>query len=150
GSPARRPRHRDRSAGAKKKGYQGSSMTCQRCGQAARFINYRPKDFISLLGDIRVFRGYYHCRHCGHGQFPWDEQLRVSPQRLTPGAQEVVCLAGIQESFGKAAERTLVKLAGLRLSESTVERTTEAAGTRLAERLQAGAVFGPQQSWQWH
>jgi len=105
---------------------------------------------VSLLGNIRVARGYYHCSHCGGGQFPWDQTLRLSPQRLTPGAQEVVCLAGIQESFGKAAERTLVKLAGLRLSESTVERTTETAGTRLGKRLQAGAVLGPKQAWEWN
>jgi hypothetical protein len=125
-------------------------MICPHCGEAARFVNYRPKDLISLLGDIRVVRGYYHCAQCGRGQFPWDQILRISPQRLTPGAQEVVCLAGIQESFGKAAERTLRKLAGLRLSESTVERTTESAGTRLGERLQAGAVFGPKQTWEWN
>jgi hypothetical protein len=125
-------------------------MTCQHCGEAARFIAYRDKDLLSLLGVIRVARGYYHCRHCGQGQFPWDQTLRISPQRLTPAAQEVVCLAGIQESFGKAAERSLVKLAGLRLSESTVERTTEAAGTRLGTRLQAGEGFGPKQDWQWN
>jgi hypothetical protein len=74
--------------------------------------------------------------------------LRISPHRLTPGAEAVVCLAGIQESFGKAAQRTLRKLAGLWLSESTVERTTEAAGTRLGQRLQQGAVFGPQRRWE--
>jgi hypothetical protein len=125
-------------------------MTCQHCGEAARFVNYRPKDLVSLLGIIRVARGYYHCPHCGQGQFPWDQTLRISPQRLTPAAQEVVCLAGIQESFGKAAERTLAKLAGLRLSESTVERTTEAAGTRLDERLRSGQVFGPKQDWEWN
>jgi len=125
-------------------------MTCQHCGEAARFVDYRDKDLLSLLGVMRVARGYYHCRHCGQGQFPWDQTLRISPQRLTPAAQEVVCLAGIQESFGKAAERTLLKLAGLRLSESTVERTTEAAGTRLGERLQAGQVFGPKQTWDWN
>jgi hypothetical protein len=61
-----------------------------------------------------------------------------------------VCLAGIQESFGKAAERTLRKLAGLRLSESTVERTTETAGAKLGQRLQAGEVFGAKQSWEWN
>ena len=61
-----------------------------------------------------------------------------------------MALAGIQESFGKAAERTLVKLAGLRLSESTVERVTEGAGTRLAEALQAGKVFGGPTPWDWH
>jgi hypothetical protein len=125
-------------------------MTCPHCGEAARFVNYRDKDLVSLLGIIRVARGYYHCRHCGQGQFPWDQRLRISPQRLTPAAQEIVCLAGIQESFGKAAERTLVKLAGLRLSESTVERTTEAAGTRLDERLRGGEVFGAKQNWEWN
>lgn len=76
--------------------------------------------------------------------------MRVSPQCLTPAAQEVTALAGIQESFGKAAERTLWKLAGLRLSESTVERTTEAAGARLGERLKRGATFGPEVAWDWN
>ena len=59
-------------------------------------------------------------------------------------------MAGVQESFGKAAERTLRKLAGLRLCESTVERTTEGAGARLGARLAAGAVFGPKAAWDWN
>lgn len=76
--------------------------------------------------------------------------MRIAAQRLTPGAREIVSLAGIQESFGKAANRTLLKLSGLRLSESTVERTTEAAGERLAERLRQGERFGPDQPYAWH
>lgn len=76
--------------------------------------------------------------------------MRLSPRRLTPAAQEVTALAGVQESFGKAAGRTLQKLAGLRLSESTVERTTEAAGQRLGERLRQGAVFGAKRAWAWN
>jgi hypothetical protein len=76
--------------------------------------------------------------------------LRVSPQCLTPAAQEVTALAGIQESFGRAADRTLSKLAGLRLSESTVERTTEAAGERLGECLGRGEVLGPDVEWDWN
>jgi hypothetical protein len=105
---------------------------------------------VSLLGALRLQRAYYHCRHCGQGHWPWDATLRLSAQRLTPAAQEVTTLAGIQESFGKAAERTLRKLAGLRLCESTVERTTEAAGARLGRRLDDGAVFGASQPWSWH
>jgi hypothetical protein len=116
----------------------------------ARFVEYRPKGFVSLLGELHLARGYYHCRACGRGSFPWDATLRLTGQRLTPAAQEVVCLAGIQESFGKAAGRTLRKLAGLHLSESTVQRSTEAAGARLSDRLDAGAVFGHSQPWQWN
>ena len=113
-------------------------------------MEYRCKDFVSLVGDVRLSRAYYHCAACGRGSFPWDATLRLSTQRLTPAAQEVVALAGVLESFAKATDRTLRKLAGLRLSESTVERTTEEAGTRLGERLAAGAVFGPKLAWKWN
>lgn len=125
-------------------------MTCPHCGESARFVEHREKDIVSLLGTVRFSRCYYHCGHCHRGHFPWDETLRLSPQRLSPGAQEVVCLAGIQESFGKAAGRTLRKLAGLSLSESTVERTTEAAGARLGEHRRSERVVGKAEPYAWH
>ena len=125
-------------------------MICPHCSASARFVEYREKDIVSLLGTVRLSRCYYHCGHCHHGHFPWDETLRLSSQRLSPGAQEVVCLAGIQESFGKAAGRTLRKLAGLCLSESSVERTTEATGARLGEQLQSGTVFDTAPPYAWH
>jgi hypothetical protein len=59
-------------------------------------------------------------------------------------------LAGTLDSFATAAEKILPRLAGLRLSESTVERTTEAAGQTLGQELAAGVVFGPAQDWAWH
>lgn len=125
-------------------------MSCPHCKESARFVNYRPKWIVSLVGEIKLARAYYHCEHCHQGLWPWDEVLRLSPERLTPGAQEVSSLGGILNSFGKAAERVLVKMTGLHLSESTVERTTEAAGERLGERLQQGQVFGPNVTWDWH
>jgi hypothetical protein len=76
--------------------------------------------------------------------------LRLTEERLTPGAQEIAALLGIQNSFGKAADRVLEKAAGLRLSESTVQRTTEAAGARLGDWLEQGEVFGPKLAWKWH
>lgn len=125
-------------------------MTCPHCKESAKFVTHRPKSFLSLLGDIRFERGYYHCARCKNGHFPWDEDLKLSAQRLTRGAQEVITLAGIQESFGKAADRALQKMTGLRVSESTVERTAEGAGERLAEQLAAGQTFGESQSWKWN
>jgi len=117
-------------------------MSCPHCGDAARCVGYRGKELICLMGWVKVRRHYYHCASCGRGHFPWDQTLRTLDQRLSPGAREVVCLTGIQESFGKAADRTLHKLTGLRLSESTVERTTESAGTFLKEEQEKGVLFG--------
>jgi hypothetical protein len=44
----------------------------------------------------------------------------------------------------------LQKLAGLRVSESTVQRTSEAVGHDLGQRLAAGETFGAKESWAWH
>ena len=56
----------------------------------------------------------------------------------------------MQTRFEEAATKLLPKLANLRVSESTAERATEAAGQRLAQAQQAGQTFGPKQPWHWH
>ena len=60
-----------------------------------------------------------------------------------------MALAGVLGSFADGAERVLQKMAGLRLSESTVERTTEAAGQRVRQQLDEGKSLGPTRDWQW-
>jgi len=125
-------------------------MSCPHCQESARFVGYRDKTIISLVGPMELSRPYYHCAHCSSGTWPWDQILRLSQERLTPGAQEVTSLHGILNSFAEAAERTLYKSAGLRLSESTVERTTETAGGHLGKQLHKGIVFGPKMTWQWN
>jgi hypothetical protein len=101
-----------------------------------------------LIGTVCLKRHYYHCVDCAQGFCPWDGVLRLTPQALSPAAEEIVCIAGVQNPFAEASHRTLRRLAGLRLSESTVERTTEAAGQRVA--LAAGRPFGGGTPWAWH
>lgn len=125
-------------------------MNCPRCKEPARFVGYRPKGIMSLVGAMQLSRPYYHCTHCEEGIWPWDEILHLSSERLTPGAQEVVSLHGILNSFGKAADHVLTKSAGLSLSESTVERATEGAGERLGTWLKAGEGFGPPKAFPWN
>jgi hypothetical protein len=125
-------------------------MTCPHCQDDARCKGYRPRTVLGLLGAMRLERHYYHCPHCQHGNSPQDQRLGLRDHDLTPAADEVVSLAGVQASFAEAAEKTLVRLAGLRVSESTVERVTEAAGTRVGDALAAGQTFGPTQDWAWH
>jgi hypothetical protein len=102
------------------------------------------------MGRVQLERHYYHCDLCGKGFCPWDERLHLTPKALSPAAEEVVCIAGVQAPFAEASHKTLRRLAGLRLSESTVERTTEAAGQRVVDALHAGQTFGPPTPWDWH
>jgi hypothetical protein len=104
---------------------------------------------VSALGEVRYERAYYYCRHCGHGASPADAELHVEAAELTPAARELVALAGTLSSFAEAAEKVLPKLAGVRVSESTAERATEAAGTALGKRLAAGEAFGDAGPWRW-
>jgi hypothetical protein len=102
-----------------------------------------------LFGPIRLERSYYHCVACGSGRLPWDRTLGLSEPSLTPAAAQVTAQAGVLASFAEASQRTLRTMCGLRISESTVERTTEAAGERVAARLAQGDTQGPRQSWNW-
>lgn len=104
-------------------------MTCPDCGEAARCVGLRDKQVVSLLGTLKLNRHYYHCQRCGQGCCPWEELLRIADQRLTPAAREVVCLTGIQQSFGQVANRTLHKLTGLRLWSSAAGRRTDRSMT---------------------
>jgi hypothetical protein len=99
---------------------------------------------------VRYRRAYYLCRRCGRGLFPFDQQAGLTTRHFTPGLERVVTLAGtVADSFDKAAD-LIQEMAGPRLGESTVQRTTEDAGTRLAELVQAGQTFGPPVVWPWH
>ena len=125
-------------------------MTCPHCDQTAEFHSHRWHTSLSLVGSIRYRRAYYLCRRCGRGLFPFDGEAGLTARDLTPGLERVATLAGaVADSFEKGAE-LLDEMAGVPVSESTVERTTEDAGQRLADAVSAGTTLGPKADWPWH
>lgn len=126
-------------------------MTCPHCGDAARCHGFRSRQLVSLFGPIDYTRHYYRCSSCHRGNAPLDGLLGLQTHDLTPAADEVVCLAGLVDSFAAGAQKILTRLSGLHLSESTVQRATEAAGERLAEVQHAASQdVGPSTPWNWH
>lgn len=102
------------------------------------------------MGPITVQRASSYGHRCG-GRFPWDAAVGLTPKRLTPGAERAASLAGLlTDRFDEAATKVLPELSGLHLSETTVRRTTEAAGQRLGTLLGQGQVLGGPTSWNWH
>lgn len=98
---------------------------------------------------VRCTRAYYYCRRCGHGLCPFDQQAGITSRQLTPAAEQLATLAGTIESFAGGVD-VLKEMAAIRLSEATVERTTEDAGRRLAELWVAGFLLSLAVVWDWH
>ena len=95
-------------------------------------------------------RAYYYCPACHQGHVPVDAELGFAAAKLTPAAEKLATLAGTLESFADAAEKLRPTMSGLRLSESTVERTTEAAGARLGTLWAQGHTLGTAADWRWN
>ncbi|OHB76332.1 MAG: hypothetical protein A2W31_18555, partial [Planctomycetes bacterium RBG_16_64_10] len=93
---------------------------------------------------------FIYCCHCNSSDRSWHDALRLGSRRLTAAGEELVALAGLLSSFGEAADRTLQKLSGMRLSAPTVRRTTEDAGARLRQMLDQQIAFQAPKTWDWN
>jgi hypothetical protein len=124
-------------------------MTCPTCQESAKFIDYRHTTLTSLFGKVAYERAYYHCEKCGHGHCPADHELDVE-NRKTRAAEEVISLGAVTDAFKEAAEKVLAKMSGLRVSKSTVHRTAEEVGDKLARQKAAGETISPKKLWNWH
>ena len=45
-------------------------VNCSGCGAKMKYKDMQPKQVSSLVGEIRLERGYYHCQGCQRGYFP--------------------------------------------------------------------------------
>jgi hypothetical protein len=75
---------------------------------------------------VTLSRVYFTCRACGARVHALDERLGVQGF-LTPNAQRLLCLAGAEKSFEKAA-RQLREFSGLTICDNTVRKTCDRHG----------------------
>ena len=106
------------------------------CGEAALYRELRPKQILTVLGPLEVWRPYYLCPHCHAGQSPQDVELDVEATGCSPGVRRMMALVGSQSSFAQGRQQ-LELLAGLTATTKAVERHAEAIGADIAARQQA-------------
>jgi len=125
-------------------GYRGAAVACP-CGRSARFVGYRRRWVRGQPGTVAVTRAYYHCRECGSGQCPWDQEQGLDQDTLTPGLK--ACVA---ELCGRLVFReaglVLERFTGQALAVSGLEAATAHVGKRLrvAENEQVRRLFEEQ------
>lgn len=96
-------------------------------------------------------RAYYYCGQCGQGYLPWDDRVGLTTRSFTPAAERLVSLAGaLSDSFQEAADRVLPEMAALHVAETTVQRSTEGVGERIARHRRSGRTFGFPRPWSWY
>lgn len=114
-------------------GHRGPRMDCGK-GHQAGFAAYRVKNINTVLGRIAIRRAYYHCRACGQGIVPRDDELGVTGVSLSPGLRKMTARAAAAQPFAKATG-LLADLAGVSLSVKRVERAAEADGAAAEQRI---------------
>lgn len=128
----------------KGKGAQGRKLECQCAEPGMGFVRYERVRVTSVCGEIEVVTAYYHCSGCGQSRWPVVEAVGWSKGELTEGARRLVAQAGaIIGGFGQSGE-LLQRLSGLRVSDSTIRRVTEAMGAELEQQQKAELA----QAWQ--
>jgi Uncharacterised protein family (UPF0236) len=111
--------------------YEGCSRPCG-CGRKAKFVGYRPRMLVTVVGEVRVRRPYYHCRHCGTSRRPWDEAAGLSDRCYTPGVKAMVSQAAARMSYQDAVA-FLAELTPVRLEESAAQWIVAEVGGRVRQ-----------------
>lgn len=109
------------------------------CGERARYVERRSKQFHSVLGVLTLERAYYHCAACGAGFCPRDRVLGLEGGSLSPGVLRMVGRVGAMVSF-QEGHTLLGELAGVAVSAKQVERYAEALGREIARDERDEAV----------
>ena len=110
--------------------YQGPNLPCPRCGGPSRYAGRRQKSFLTVLGEMRLTRAYYHCRRCATGFCPRDQALGFQAGCLSPHVLRMVGVVGGRVSF-QEGHQLLWELAGIHVATKQIERQAEQLGSEI-------------------
>jgi hypothetical protein len=117
-------------------GYQGKRIPCDN-GHTYEFMEYRDKNVLTVLGDVRVTRAYYYDRQGKDGMCPKDKDLDIDGTSFSPGVRRIKARVGAYRAFG-LGHQDIKEMAGIDVTAKEIERTCNKLGQ------QADAFFNKQ------
>lgn len=110
-------------------GYIGAKIPCCEEGEL-KFVNYRLRTILTVLGQVEIKRAYYWCKKCGKSLIPLDKQLKIGRSSLSSGVDRITARIAAEAPFGDSKE-LLWELTGIRISKNTIRRTSEQIGKQI-------------------
>jgi len=107
-------------------GYKGPAIPCS-CGGRKKFVNYRARQVHASMGWLVIRRAYYHCADCKTGLAPYDGQIGLGDEQVSPALAKACCLLAVDDSFEESS-RKIEELLGQEVSPKTVERLVHHVG----------------------
>ena len=105
--------------------YRGNIFCAE--GHTYKFIDYRDKKLLTVLGWVTVKRAYYYDQKHRAGYCPKDRILDIEGTSYSSGVRRMMSKVGAYRSFGLGHE-DLNELAAIRVSTKEVERISEMVG----------------------
>ena len=120
---------------SRERGYLGSKLVCDACGDVLGFEGNKPRSFRTRLGEITACRSYY-VGACGHSVFPLDTLLGIQEHDALPAIQEEIAFLAADLSYGKAVA-TVQRLLPITISNQTVQRVTATVAGQIQAEQEA-------------
>ncbi len=107
-------------------------MTCQVCGEGAKYERVSANQVLSRLGQLRVEHAVYQCQAevCKVRTKPRRAELSLPTASLTQGAEHAIGMVAANVSFTQAAH-LLHDLTAIPVNAKRVERVAKCLGAKL-------------------
>jgi hypothetical protein len=112
-------------------GYKGRVISSER-GEHFEFIGYRDKEVLTVLGQVKIHRAYYHDKVSKTGYCPKDRALDIEGTRFSPGVRRIMGRVGAYRPFGLGRE-DIACMAGIDINTKEIERTSRQLGQEAEE-----------------
>jgi len=116
-------------------GYVGPRTVCS-CGGTAKFKTYYEKRVVTLSSELAIQRAYYHCKSCGHGFAPLDDELELDSLATSIGVRTKVGRLAAWIPFEDVSVE-LGQLCRIHLSKNTAGRIAEAMGEEVRKERES-------------
>jgi protein-arginine kinase activator protein McsA len=101
---------------------------CQECGKTLiKQAQMRSRVVESLNGEIEVERPYFYCKGCKQGYQPYDEKMKIAPQRKQYDMQRAAAELFSEVPYTRASQ-IFERLTGMKISDHCMQEVASEMG----------------------